>query len=114
MSDDSKVELLELAAKAYGFLNWTVIGNCLHIETGSQRGASGFLWNPFDNDGDALRLAVKLNIKIDIFPWGANAGLWNTDLDLGNYQSTALHPDHYSATRYAIVKAAAELGRQNK
>ena len=52
-------------------------------------------WNPIDDDGDALRLAVKLGI--DVFPW--------QDKHRDRH-------DLYAATRRAIVRAAAEIGRQ--
>lgn len=52
--------MLELAAKAAGYLNWTHCDCGLFIETDSV----GFYWNPLANDGDALRLAVKLRIEL--------------------------------------------------
>lgn len=101
-------ELLEYAAKAAGYLNWTPTTFGLLIETGSRRGDAGFYWNPLTDDGDALRLAVKLRID-------------NYHLD---YYVATMHRDHEwsfdipvkddreAATRRAIVRAAAEIGKE--
>jgi hypothetical protein len=108
-------ELLELAAKADGVLNWTERTNGLFIETGSFRGSSGYMWNPLTDDGDALRLAVKLDIVI----WECsqyNCAL--TEIRYGKNQGEVIEPiqdeDRYAATRRAIVRAAAEIGRTMK
>ena len=79
-------ELLELAAKAAG------------IEDISYY-LDDFLWNPLTDDGDALRLAVKLNLlygKVFV----RNVADNHEDGD-----------DIYAATRRAIVLAAAEIGK---
>jgi hypothetical protein len=88
-------ELLELAAKAAGLSFW-------------QENS----WNPLDDDGDALRLAVKLNI--DVF--------FHASRVEGHVAGGRIPPvraieredygdDPYAATRRAIVRAAAEIGR---
>jgi hypothetical protein len=72
-------------------------------------------WNPLADDGDALRLAVKLDIDLiresldDVpsTPTHVKAQSW----DLEFSASEALGNDHYAATRRAIVRAAAEIGR---
>ena len=77
-----------------------------------QDGYHGPSWNPLTDDGDALRLAVKLGFLISqqlsyvsvSQPHGGNASrgiCWTTSYD----------GDPYSATRRAIVCAAAEIGR---
>jgi hypothetical protein len=85
-------ELLEFAAKAAG------IGfNDKRSPTGNVAlycGPSVGWWNPLDDDGDALRLAVQLK-------------MW-THSGMGCFQN---EPDPYAATRRAIVRAAAEIGR---
>jgi sugar phosphate isomerase/epimerase len=78
--DITDKELLELAAKAGGLAFW-----------------SENEWNPLDDDGDALRLAVQLK-------------MW-THSGMGCFQN---EPDPYAATRRAIVRAAAEIGRSMK
>jgi hypothetical protein len=94
-------ELLELAAKAAG------------IElTGADRAAwlnqSSYGWNPRDDDGDALRLAVKLEIGVE---WGPGT----VDVSWGGAPTKFLcedsETDPYAATRRAIFRAAAEIGR---
>lgn len=63
--------------------------------------ARGLPWNPLEDDGDALRLAVKLN-------------LWEA-VRLAHRQLGAPGcPDLYAATRRAIVLAAAEIGRSKE
>ena len=87
-------ELLELAAKAAGYMR---------IEY--------TFWDPLTDDGDALRLAVKLQTPIlvsneiarCVFGSGIRASCTEP---VGN--------DPYAATRRAIVRAAAEIGREMK
>jgi hypothetical protein len=55
-------------------------------------------WNPLTDDGDALRLAVKLNVPLDGFTIAPSE--WMND--------------PYAATRRAIVRAAAEIGKGMK
>lgn len=97
-------ELLELAAKAAGItsLYWTPDGQKLFRREGGIQKP----WNPLTDDGDALRLAVKIKAVVDTdFPAG-------TEVEAG--EAYALEPhndDPYAATRRAIVRAAAEIGR---
>lgn len=98
-------ELLELAAKAAGFIEFT-----WRTEIGPRaRKVDGVAsdWNPLADDGDALRLAVKLSIHVLRFESMATAiqclrGFGCDERDDG---------DPYAATRRAIVRAAAEIGR---
>ena len=110
-------ELLESAAKAAGI--------DINIGEGSQEeggwlwpidNSTGKTWNPLTDDGDALRLAVKLNMNLtyDTSPDGAfvfascswSGGEESNEVDLGK--------DAYAATRRAIVRAAAEIARNMK
>lgn len=63
-------------------------------------------WNPLTDDGDALRLAVKLRMQPFI-------GLHTTCIvQTGDFIFTEVHNDDpYAATRRAIVRAAAEIGK---
>lgn len=71
-------------------------------------------WNPLREDGDALPLAVKLRIAVEFDPGYAEdacayafAGGRNfAELLKGDHNA-----DHGAATRRAIVRAAAEIGR---
>lgn len=73
-------------------------------------------WNPLTDDGDALRLAVKLDIEIyqgdDDGP-SIYAGYWGKPerRDVTRmFCIELLAPDPYAATRRAIVRAAAAIG----
>ena len=95
-------ELLSLAAKAArlepnGVYGWKYEGD-------------DCIWNPLTDDGDALRLAVKLkmNVEIDF----DRVDVWLTSNETTEYLYDNPEPtDPYAATRRAIVRAAAEIGR---
>ena len=100
-------ELLELAAKAAGY-DVTIVGAGEHAYGLMNYGAYRPTWNPLTDDGDALRLAVKLEmilslIQHDIFDPEPDDPLVivATDHD---------RKDPYAATRRAIVRAAAAIG----
>jgi len=100
-------ELLELAAKAVGitceYTEPSLITNTRHqmfFEDDQQ-----YLWNPLTDDGDALRLAVKLGLVIDTK--GDKTFCGTTQYDSIEHHGT----DPYAATRRAITRAAAEIGR---
>ena len=67
----------------------------------------GMLWNPRDDDGDALRLAVKLGLIVDSHGMYARA-CFPYEAPLA-YE--AMREDRCAATRRAITRAAAEIGR---
>lgn len=98
-------ELIELAAKAAGIeLGWKV-NPCSGNEM-AYTGAGSYTpchWNPLTDDGDALRLAVKLGLVFD----ATRKQTW-----CGATQYDACEPhgdDPYAATRRAIVRAAAAM-----
>ena len=93
-------ELLELAAKAAGIEIYTQIGNTVLYPVGKYLGH----WNPLTSNDDALRLAVKLEMSI---VFGANYVV------VGDVQMPTVNNsnDPYAATRRAIVRAAAEIGK---
>ena len=98
-------ELLELAARAAGIAlhSWS------EIEQGYRREDGGY-FRPLTDDGDALRLAVKLRIAIDFNQQACIDRLacpkW--------YAAANHHPDWNAATRRAIVRAAAAIGEGMK
>jgi hypothetical protein len=97
----TKQELLELAAKACGLEEAK-----MRIEFNQ--------WNPIADDGDALRLAVKLGLMLDEITQGYMAGHWvATHTNIESCYELAI-PDPYAATRRAITRAAAEIGRNMK
>ncbi len=96
-------ELLELAAKACGYVVVLDFNNSVDKSKIGIRGLG--MWNPLTDDGDALRLAVKLRLDITFGTFGIYAGktLEDTCHRVPSYDS--------EATRRAIVRAAAEIGR---
>lgn len=99
-------ELCRLAAKAAGYPLWPE-WDCAPTGIFLGQGSDGDLqvvWNPLEDDGDALRLAVKLGMPV----YGREIGgsvddIFVDEADCGN--------DPYAATRRAIVRAAAEIGK---
>ena len=87
-------ELLELAAKAAGIDYYT------RAQSGGMLTDNGE-WNPLTDDGDALRLAVKLNLTV-------HKGFAYTPT--GRVFDYRDHANPYAATRRAIVRAAAAIG----
>ena len=108
-------ELLELAAKAAGYeLDWDVPPKSppwVITGTGEERGPI-HQFSPLTDDGDALRLAVKLDIHIRPYDTSVfadhntNDAVYNIFEDYGNHKH-----DKDAATRRAIVRAAAEIGK---
>ena len=113
-------ELLELAAKAAGYQidgpasKYMVQGYTFDslLRLNEQGGHS--VWNPLNDDGDALKLAVKLNLRLVhhpvlnqvlVRPYHSNE--WGDEAR----EDCENHPDPYAATRRAIVRAAAEIGK---
>ncbi len=110
--------LLELAARAYWrqgladeevSLRYSECGDgmlYLHADNQDHNGQDReFLWNPLTDDGDALRLAVKLQMELNIGADGmtkayADGAIQGHGEDFG---------DPCAATRRAIVRAAAQI-----
>ena len=68
-------------------------------------------WNPLTDDGDALRLAVKLNFAVSVAPIEGNVTAFD---DTGVQVWERLEDDPYAATRRAIVRVAAQIGEKTK
>lgn len=96
-------ELLVLAAKAAGDVELLDVwkGEFAHFER------NGYGWNPLTGDGDALRLAVRLKLLVDV-----DGEVCSTACDgtKDNEQCETHNGDPYAATRRAIVRAAAAIG----
>jgi hypothetical protein len=115
VNEDRK--LLEQAAKALG---WRVTTYSERRSTGVVDGgmavvvAEGrtFGWSPLHDDGDAFRLAVKLNIDIafDTAPDGPYVQTVTGWSDTMHCDAQDLGKDAGSATRRAIVRTAAAIG----
>lgn len=96
-------ELLELAAKAAGLQEYGFMGGSfVHIVDNTFEE-----WNPLTDDGDALRLAVKLEINIAMYAQRVKTYVDN----LPRAHQGEFGADPYAATRRAIVRAAAAIGR---
>ena len=118
-------ELLEMAAKAIGYSDvrvpygsdkihaWMPLPRSYNEIVGAYTVDYGHReWDPLNDDGDALRLAVSLRltvyhddlaviIKHKRYSWEWLGEMINED-----------NGDRDAATRRAIVRAAAEIGRQ--
>lgn len=114
-----EIELVELAALAAGY---TISLDRSHatapvdiIAYGVDDYTYGIEWNPIVDDGDALRLAVKLNIRTEQcwFPKWTTC-YYNIDGDMGHSFRVFHESDPYAATRRAIVQAAARIGQHIK
>lgn len=120
-------ELLELAAKAYWgaeiddtcSVRWSENDDAIVYMHGDNQDHNGrdveLVWNPLESDHDAFRLAVKLRIDFYIGDDGGiatYAGYF--DPAINNRQRFAIEKhgaDDFAATRRAIVRAAAEVGK---
>lgn len=106
-------ELLELAAKAAGIVGeYSEEKKCFssYMEHG---------WNPIFDDGDALRLAVNLGLLVDV---DCDASTVTAVVpDRAEIVGSLVHVESLldcnygmTATRRAIVRAAAEIGKSMK
>lgn len=115
----SDKEILKFAAKAEG----RTLKYMVEYVAGQKAEEFIACWNPLTDDGDALRLAVKLWFNIKLFnpcdPIGdddvMNNGMvevWREDdddpLTVEYFTNVNLR---YAATRRAVVRAAAEIGK---
>ena len=121
MTDEDKT-LLELAAKAAGIKYDPeaskpnpVSGAWFGLWLTYDREPTEYdrrRWNPLCDDGDALRLAVKLHLSVEIW---AGSSLHKQGVTIVEHDDVAVEFPHesdpYTATRRAIVRAAAEIGK---
>jgi hypothetical protein len=110
-------ELLELAAKAAGIdaewhndddADFDAAHEGMFLK-GERSPDNSKYWNSLHNDGDALRLAVKLRMQIDILDRSIYA------LAMGGTKVCELdRADPQAAARRAVTRAAAEIGKGMK
>lgn len=102
-------ELLELAAKAAGLkiIKWGAsdyyshrYGEVAYVRWGDE-------WDPLKDDGDALALAVRVFLTVEV-----KDGFTEVLTGIGMAITESHNGDALSATRRAIVRAAAEIGRR--
>lgn len=100
-------ELLEMAAKAAGRdITWKE-PSCGGGEL-AYTGAGSYMpiaWNPLADDGDALRLAMKLNISLHYMNGRVVAYHKNIECIESSREDGEVN------TRRAIVRAASEIGK---
>ena len=94
-------EMLELAAKAAGMPK--------HLDGMGFEMAHHPKWNPLADDGDALRLAVKLGLTVAQLM--SNREVLVNDYDETVTENEFHEADSAAATRRAITLAAAKIGR---
>ncbi|HEB4079310.1 hypothetical protein ACSENU_22920 [Pseudomonas aeruginosa] len=113
-------ELLELAARAAGIkarwfkvAQWRQVGgNRMKIGQDDVFGTHHRKpWNPLTDDGDALRLAVKLRLDITFYNGFQEVAAEPSNGDGMNPCQEVFTENPYAATRRAIVRAAAEIGK---
>jgi hypothetical protein len=107
-------ELLELAAKAAGMTGMRYspsfgMEKMIDPSRPKETGSIGHGWNPLTDDGDALRLAVKLKLQISL--GNRHVSVFD-EAGFINFQTEVLaHRGDDAATRRAITRAAAEIGK---
>lgn len=100
-------ELLILAAKAAG-----IVGDMTEYRNRilTQSDPEYVYWSPLDDDGDALRLAVDLDMDISVHCVDKTVSVTT----IGNHGLIEYEEnqgaDKHAATRRAIVRAAADIG----
>lgn len=111
----SDADLLDLAARAQGWFDYPTDS----IEQGmywhTDRATAPFdhhfpksSWIPLDDDGQALRLAVKLEMQVHVRGGGVLAHARGLEMSC----TEPLGDAPYAATRRAIVRCAAAIHRQ--
>ena len=104
-------ELLELAAKAAGISFRGYDDWYEDYSAYAEKTDANYRWNPLTDDGEALRLMAQLNINIS-YRENIN-GAWV----VAEHENIEFCPESLDgppedvATRRAIVRAAAEIGR---
>lgn len=121
MPDEEK-RLLEMAAKAYWAdeiddvcsIRWLEDDQCIGYTHGDNQDHNGadqeFRWNPLEEDADALRLAVKLEMRLELDNHWRRASA--QQIPNGQWFTVGHDGDPCAATRRAIVRAAADIGEK--
>ncbi len=99
-------EMLEYAAKAAGYYMRSEQDGSITVWTDG--GSDVPNWNPLNDDGDAFRLAVKLEMFVD-FHTGQALNLITPTEDGDQWLCGDLDDD-YDSARMAIVLVAAQKG----
>ncbi|MES2950242.1 MAG: hypothetical protein V4858_16995 [Pseudomonadota bacterium] len=108
-------EMLELAARAAGIalagdgvngIFYDALMGCVDADSDRH-------WNPLEDDGDALRLAVRLNMDVDIGRRVISVAWFDAEGNVFELKEPGEKSgaEPFSATRRAITRAAAEIGK---
>lgn len=102
-------ELLELAARAARLhLVWNRAWDWYVATNRDSVSPPKVNWDPITDDGDALRLALALGLRVEFRPLAVC--VWRGRKQFNSYGSDdGIQPTH---ARRAIVYAAAEIGRE--
>lgn len=110
-------ELLELVAKAARYPVDFESGdtNEFYANGYDDDGNVREYWNPLICDGDAFRLAVALKMSVSVYSMSVEVSWCDYDMsetfEVVEYDNKT-NVDIYEATRRAITRAAAEMGRR--
>lgn len=114
-------ELLELAAKAAGkkYAKWDDFFGCFSI-TGDN-GVKDCPWNPLSHSYEAFDLSVKLRLAIDHgneldndrYVHVSRHGIEMVRSPVSVFEEIEDEAHREAATRRAIVRAAAEIGKES-
>lgn len=116
-----KNELLEFAAKAIGIEHqWCPPWSGMYIKYSDELGYDGGShWDPLVDDSDALRLAIALKLIVQCTEFGFVVVKYNDIRVVEYFEDNEVYTagrgeylKSFEATRLAIVKVAAEIGRR--
>ena len=99
-------ELLELAARALGAVRVEEVEGENWVNLHFADGSTVFHWNPRVHSDDSLHLAVDLQMQVSVDDGKATVGCG------GAFAEEFNDNDPRAATRLAILRVAAEVGRQ--
>ena len=104
-------ELVELAAKAMGYDGLGSFDEC----EGCLTDHTVFIFDPLNDDADAFRLVVNLHLWVDCDPECVNVIAFKNNRPGAGARIGAIEEygaDPAAATRRAIARVAAEIGRR--
>lgn len=115
VSNMTDKELIELAAKAIGVCDH---GEWFDSDEGQYFVVGSKLFDPLNDDGDALRLAVNIGMLIDV-RYTQQEGMrynrvtyWQDPSGGKAMEFGDVEADPMAATRRAITRAAAQIGKE--
>jgi len=98
-------ELLRYAALVHGGLVYIEDMGWIHED---EHGNRGSWWYPLDDNKDAFEIQVELGLVVSVNLTYTSVGGWSNS---GDEIHVDYNGDKHAATRLAIVRAAAEIGK---